>query len=104
MKKLYYTLFYIVLLGVPPIILSSFVTVNSKSLLYTVFASIIVGQILEIWAVRHGKKDRSFVWDYSSKFTLEPKILDVPIEDFVLFLILTPIFIVYFYEFINKMI
>ncbi|MES3004497.1 MAG: lycopene cyclase domain-containing protein [Patescibacteria group bacterium] len=104
MKKLYYTLAYIILLGIPSLVLSKFVDVELKSLVFTVLASIVVGQVLEIWAVRHGKKDRSFVWDYSSKFILGPKIFDIPIEDFILFLILTPIFIVYFYEFINTFI
>ena len=102
MKKLYYTLFYIALLGLPALILSNFVVVNTKALVSTVLISIIAGQILEIWAVRHGKKDRSFVWEYSSKFTLGPKMFDIPLEDFILFLVLTPIFIIYFYEFINK--
>lgn len=104
MKKIYYTIFYIAILGVPALILSNFVTVNTKSLIYTICASIFVGQILEVWAVRHGKKDKSFVWEYSSKFTLGPKIFDVPIEDFIIFLILTPIFIVYFYEFAKTLI
>ena len=99
MKKFYYTFCYIVLLGLPSYVLSRFVTLNLKALLLTICVSIFVGQILEIWAVRHGKKDKSFVWDYSYKFTLGPKIFDVPIEDFIIFLILTPIFIVYFYQF-----
>lgn len=104
MKKIYYTLAYVILLGIPSFVLSRFVEVDTKSLVFTVLASIIVGQILEIWAVRHGKKDRSFVWDYSSKFILGPKIFDIPVEDFILFLVLTPIFIVYFYEFISTFI
>jgi lycopene cyclase domain-containing protein len=82
--------------------MSLVVSINIKALLATIVAAIIAGQILEVWAVRHGKKDRSFVWEYSSRFILGPKIFDVPIEDFILFLILTPIFVVYFYEFINK--
>ncbi len=102
MRKFYYSFFYILLLGVPSYMMSRVVSVNTKALLFTVLAAIVSGQILEVWAVRHGKKDRSFVWEYSSKFTLGPKIFDVPIEDFILFLILTPIFIVYSYEFISK--
>ena len=103
MKKLYYTLLYCVLLGIPSFVISRFVTANIKALSATIFVSIIIGQVLELWAVRHGKKDKSFVWDYSYEFTLGPKIFDVPIEDFVIFLILTPVFIVYFYEWVKSL-
>lgn len=102
MKKIYYTFFYFILLGLPAFIFSRFVRVSIKALISTICISILLGLILEIWAVRHGKKDKSFVWDYSNKFTLGPKIFDVPVEDSIIFLILTPIFIIYFYEFVNK--
>ncbi len=70
-------------------------------MLFTIFASIVVGYLVEIWAVRHGKKDRVFVWEYNSRSNLGIKIFDIPIEDSIVFLILTPIFIIYFYEFIK---
>lgn len=102
MRKVYWITVYIALLGIPALILSRIVEINIKSLVITTIASLIVGYIVEIWAVRHGKKDRIFVWDYNSKSNLGIKIFDIPIEDSIVFLILTPIFIVYFYEFVKS--
>lgn len=104
MKKAYWIFIYIILLGIPSLILSRFVTLNNISLMLTILASLIAGYIVEFWAVRHGKKDRTFIWEYNSKSNLGIKIFDIPIEDSIVFLVLTPIFIVYFYEFINKFI
>lgn len=101
MKKFYWISIYILLLGIPSLIFSRFILIDKKSLLFTIFASIVVGYLVEIWAVRHGKKDRVFVWEYNSRSNLGIKIFDIPIEDSIVFLILTPIFIIYFYEFIK---
>jgi lycopene cyclase domain-containing protein len=104
MRKLYYALFFLGLLGIPALVLSKFVHLNIRALLLTVIVSLIIGQIVEVWAVRHGKKDKSFVFEYSSKFILGPKIFDIPIEDFIIFLILTPVFLIYFYEFMKQIV
>ena len=73
MKKIYYTLAYLFLLGIP-----SYILYDSK-------------------------RDKFFVWQYNEKSILGLKIRGVPIEDYVLFLILTPIFIIALYKFIEKL-
>ncbi len=78
--------------------------INFNALVLTVISAIIVGTLIEVNAVRHGKKDKVFVYQYNSKFTLGPKVLGTPIEDSVIFLIFTPIFLVLVYEFISKII
>ena len=67
MKKFYYIIFFTIVLVLPSLILSNFVELNYKALIATIFASVVAGWIIEIAAVRHGKKDKSFVYEYSMK-------------------------------------
>ncbi len=103
MKKLYYTLAYIILLGVPSYFLYDSSRINTKALAITIILVFIVGIIFDTWAVRHGKKDKFFVWQYNEGAIIGLKIYGVPVEDYFLFFILTPIFIISLYKFIEKM-
>ena len=101
MKKVYWISFYIMFLGIPSFVLSRIVDVDRKPLIFTIITSLVIGHIVEIWAVRHGKNDRIYIWEYNPRYNLGIKLFNVPIEDSLVFLILTPIFIVYFYEFMK---
>lgn len=101
-KKIFYFFLFATFLVLPSLILSFYVDVNIKALVMAIVAAFIVGQIIEISAVRHGKKDASYVYEYSPKLVLGPKLFDTPIEDSIVFLLFTPIFIVFFYEFIKN--
>lgn len=104
MKKLTYIAAYIVLMGIPSLILYFLFgkLINLKALLLLIFVSLFIGGIFDIWAVKQGKKDKFYIWEYSDKTTLGFKLLGVPIEDFMLFLILTPIYVVVAWETIKQ--
>ncbi|HBP40069.1 hypothetical protein A2595_04070 [Candidatus Woesebacteria bacterium RIFOXYD1_FULL_31_53] len=76
--------------------------INIEALIVVILTSLFIGGILEIWAVKQGRGDKFYIWEYSNKTTLGKKILGVAVEDLILFLILTPIFCIAMWEFVKK--
>jgi len=54
--------------------------------------------VFDIWAVRQSYGDRFFIWEYNSRSIIGYKVFGVPVEDFIFFLVLTPVFIISIYE------
>ncbi len=100
MKRLYYSFAYIFLLGIPAYFFYSSDRIDLGSLVLTIIIVFIIGSVFDIWAVRQGRKDRFFIWQYNEKSIIGLKIRGVPIEDYILFLVLTPIFIISLYTLI----
>lgn len=93
-------------MAIPASVLLLFIgkSLDIKALILEVFASLFIGGIFCIWAEKQGKKDKFYIWQYSKRSTLGKKFLGVELEDFVLFLILTPIFCVAMWEFVKKLV
>lgn len=106
MKKFSFVFAYIILMAIPASIVLFFVydVINFEALAVVILTSLFIGGILEIWAVKQGRKDKFYIWEYSNKTTLGKKFLGVAIEDMVLFLVLTPIFCIVMWEFVKKFI
>lgn len=87
-------------MAVPSIVVLFFVyrSLDIKALIIVVLASFFIGGILEIWAVKQGKKDKFYIWEYNPHTTLNRKILGIAVEDVTLFLLLTPIFTIVVWE------
>ncbi len=100
MQKLYYSLAYLLLLGFPALMLTGIVKnhIDFRAVVITTLITIVVGGIFDIWAVRQSRKDKFFIWEYNKQSIIGIKICGVPIEDYVFFLVLTPIFIITLYE------
>ena len=104
MKKYSYALAYFILMFLPASVLVYFVrdTLEFKPLLLVVLFSFLLGGIFDIWAVKQGKKDKFYIWEYNSKTILGYKLFGVPIEDSLLFLVITPILIISVWEGLKK--
>lgn len=104
MRKFTYILANIVFLGLPAAVLAFFVldTLNLRNIFLITLIALFVGGIFDIWATRQGKRDKFFIWEYNSRPILGIKLFGVPIEDYVLFMILTPLFIIVTWEFLKK--
>lgn len=100
MKRFSYLSAYILLMAIPSVIVLLFVyhSLDLKALLLVVLASFLIGGSFDIWAVRQGKKDKFYIWEYNSRTTLNKKVLGMPIEDATLFLFLTPVFTIAVWE------
>ncbi|OGC45247.1 hypothetical protein A2V49_01445 [candidate division WWE3 bacterium RBG_19FT_COMBO_34_6] len=104
MKKYFYSLAYIILLGLPAVLLGFFVKdlLFPIPLLIVILICLFIGGIFDIWAVRQNTKDKFFIWEYNSESIIGIKVFGVPLEDYVLFLVLTPIFIIIIWEMVQK--
>ncbi len=93
-------------MAVPASILLFFVgeSLNPKALVIEVFVSLLVGGVFCIWAEQQGKKDKFYIWKYNPRTVLNKKLLGVELEDFLLFLFLTPIFSVAMWETAKKLV
>jgi len=91
---------YIFLMAIPSVVILAFVyrAIDIKALLLVILASFFIGGVFDIWATRHGEKDKFYVWEYNKKTTLNKSVLGMEIEDITLFLLLTPIFIIAVWE------
>lgn len=104
MKKYSFVIAYIILLAIPASIVTFFVSdlININALTIVIMLALLVGGILEVWAVKQGKKDKFYIWEYNNKTTLNLKILGIAVEDLILFLILTPFFCISMWEFVKR--
>lgn len=92
-------------MAIPSLIFLYFIydAINFQALVIVTIAAFLVGGILEIWAVKQGRKDKFYIWEYSNKTTLGKKIMGIAVEDLFVFLTVTPIFIISAWEFIKRM-
>ncbi len=106
MKRFSFLLAYIVLMAIPSAIFLFFInkSIDFKALILVTLASFLVGGILEIWAVKQGKRDRFYIWEYNPRTTLGKKIMGIAIEDLFVFLVVTPVFIISAWEFVKRII
>ena len=106
MKRFSFLSAYILLMAFPSLIVLLFVyrQIDWKAMALVILVSFFIGGVLEIWAVRQGRKDRFYIWEYNPRTTLNKKILGVAVEDLILFLILTPVFVISTWEAIKKLI
>ncbi|MCI0597481.1 lycopene cyclase domain-containing protein [Candidatus Parcubacteria bacterium] len=63
----------------------------------------IVGIILDVWATRHGRKDRVWLWQFNPKNTLGVKWFGLPVEEY-LFYVSGSIYMVLMWEGLQIMI
>jgi len=91
-------------MAIPASITTYFVAdnIDVKTMIVIILISLFVGGILEIWAVKQGRRDKFYIWEYNSKTILGYKLFGVPIEDFLLFLVITPILIISVWEGLKK--
>ncbi len=45
----------------------------------------IVGSLWDIWATRHGRRDRMWLWQFNGQQTLGIKLLDLPVEEYLFY-------------------
>lgn len=63
----------------------------------------IIGSIWDVWATRHGKRDRVWLWQFHRSQTLGVRFLGLPIEEY-LFYVASSVYIIYMWEGIKLMV
>ncbi len=99
MKKFYYlgTLVFVFL--VPTVVAGFFLSnfISLEALVPFVILVTIIGSIWDVWATRHGRKDRVWLWQFNRKNTLGPRFLGLPIEEY-LFYVVSSVYVIFMWE------
>ncbi len=99
MKRFYYLLSLIVVFVIPASIEAIFVyhRIRVRHLIYFVILITILGSVWDLWATKHGKKDKIWLWQFNYSDTLGIKLFDLPIEEY-LFYITSSLYIIFVWE------
>jgi lycopene cyclase domain-containing protein len=99
MKKFYYLLTLIFVFCIPTIIAGFFLSnfISLSALVPFVVCVTIIGSIWDIWATRHGKKDRVWLWQFNRNDTMGIKFLGLPCEEY-LFYVVSSVYVIFMWE------
>lgn len=99
LNKFYYLASLFFVFVIPTIVTGLFVWKEIIWLNFLIFVVMItvIGAVWDIWATRHGKKDKVWLWQFNSNNTLGIKIFDMPVEEY-LFYIFTSLYVVFIWE------
>lgn len=98
-KKLYYLGTLLVVFCIPTSVaayaLSDIVKVSE--LVPFIVLVTLIGSIWDVWATRHGKRDRVWLWQFHRTQTLGYRFLGLPIEEY-LFYTASSVYVIYMWE------
>jgi hypothetical protein len=63
----------------------------------------VIGSMWDVWATRHGKKDRIWLWQFNTKQTIGMRFLGLPIEEY-LFYVASSVYVIFMWEGLKLMI
>lgn len=71
--------------------------IPTNNLLTFIIGMLVLGALWDIWATRHSRKDRVWLWQFNPKNTIGLKLFDLPIEEY-LFYVFSSIYVVFIWE------
>lgn len=101
----YYYLLTLTFVFVIPTIVAAFLmrdVISLQALIPFIVLVTVIGSIWDVWATRHGKKDRVWLWQFHRSQTLGKRFLGLPIEEY-LFYTASSVYIIYMWEGIKIM-
>jgi lycopene cyclase domain-containing protein len=105
MKKFHYlqTLFFVFCIPTfaSAAYLSSYISFNA--LIPFIILVAIIGSMWDVWATRHGKKDRIWLWQFNHRQTLGIRFLGLPIEEY-LFYVASSLYVIFMWEGLKLMV
>lgn len=88
MRRFYYLASLLFVFVIPAATEGYFVWghINKLNLLVFAVGICVLGSIWDIWATRHGRRDRVWLWTFNRSETLGVTFFDLPIEEYVFYL------------------
>ena len=77
--------------------------ISLKALVPFVILITVIGSIWDVWATRHGKKDRVWLWQFNRYQTIGIRFLGLPVEEY-LFYVVSSVYVIFMWEGFNLMI
>lgn len=104
-KKYYYLLTLISVFLIPTGIAAMMFRdhIALSSLIPFVLLVTAIGSVWDIWATRHGKRDRVWLWQFHDSQTLGIKFLVLPFEEY-LFYVSSSLYVIYMWEAMKLMV
>ncbi|MBL8158817.1 lycopene cyclase domain-containing protein [bacterium] len=98
-KKYYYLATLILVFCVPTSVAAYALSdvVKIDELVPFIVLVTIIGSIWDVWATRHGKSDRVWLWQFHPAQTLGYRIFGLPVEEY-LFYIASSVYVIYMWE------
>ena len=99
MKKYSYLLTLFCVFCIPTIIAGVYLShyISLTSLVPFIILVTIIGSIWDVWATRHGKKDRIWLWSFNRRQTLGLRFLGLPIEEYM-FYVASSVYVIFMWE------
>lgn len=89
-----------------PALMMLFVQEDSLDYGLLLFLTILLGVTgiaCDVWATRQSKKDKMWIWEFSSKTLTGSKLLGHPLEEYFFFIVATP-YVIFFWELLNSIV
>jgi lycopene cyclase domain-containing protein len=104
MRKYYYLLTLSFVFCIPTLVAAYLLSdvVSLSELVPFIVLVTIIGSLWDVWATRHSKRDRVWLWQFHRSQTLGIRFLGLPIEEY-LFYVASSIYIIYMWEGIKIM-
>lgn len=105
MKKYHYSLSLLFVFCIPTIIAGYFLSqfISLQALFPFILLVTIIGSIWDVWATRHGKKDRVWLWQFNRRQTIGVRFLGLPIEEY-LFYVCSSVYVIFMWEGLKLMV
>ena len=71
--------------------------ISLKALVPFILLITIMGSLWDVWAARHGKKDRVWIWQFNDRETLGFKFFGLPVEEY-LFYVVSGVYVIFMWE------
>ncbi len=103
MKKYLYLFSLVFVFIIPTIAMGANLRgiIHLNELIPFIISITIIGSIWDLWATKHRSKDSIWLWKFNKKDTLGIKILGVPIEEYI-FYIVSSVYVIFMWEGIKQ--
>lgn len=99
MRRFHYLLTLVFVFCIPTIVAGFYLArfIDLGVLIPFILLVTIIGSIWDVWATRHGKKDRVWLWQFNRAQTLGVRFLGLPIEEY-LFYVASSVYVIFMWE------
>lgn len=105
MKRYHYLLSLLFVFCIPTVVAGFFLSeyISLDALIPFIVLVTIIGSIWDVWATRHGKKDRIWLWQFHHSQTIGIRFLGLPIEEY-LFYVASSVYVIFMWEGLKLMV
>lgn len=105
MRRYHYLLTLFFVFCAPTIVAGFYLSgfIDLQALVPFIVLVTIIGSIWDVWATRHGKKDRVWLWQFNRRQTIGVRFLGLPIEEY-LFYVASSVYVIFMWEGLKLMV